>query len=317
MTKRIIVQADFNRDGFVVGVDEKESTEGIRKAILAAIPGEYAGPDLEVFDEADDDADSREFADKEQLAHGRIFHVGRCKQVHVAVRYAGRKVERKFPPSTRIGRIRRWAFNDLKIAAADANELLLQIAGSSVQPTRDQHVGSFVIRGTCNVAFDLVRAYTINGDEAVSPEHAKLLADLEGSSFLLGATNDRWGLRSIVWPYLFVDVYARDARGYTLRLDCSGYPQAPSGSFWDVAHSRWLPAVKWPRTGARFGKALCTDWQGGTALYIPCDRASIAGHDQWISLYPAWIWDPKVGISRYLEVVWVVLNGDDYVAPAP
>ena len=49
---------------------------------------------------------------------------------------------------------------------------------------------------------------------------------------------------------------------------------------------------------------------------MPCDRASLPGHEQWLQLHPAWAWDPKAGVSRYLNVVWTMLNGDDYVAPS-
>jgi len=78
----------------------------------------------------------------------------------------------------------------------------------------------------------------------------------------------------------------------------------------------WLAPNRWRARGDRFGAALRSDWQGGTALYIPCDRRSIAGHEQWLQLHPAWAWDPSVGVARYLEVVWTMLNGDDYAAPA-
>lgn len=313
MSKRIIVQSEFARDGIVVKVGEHASETDITKAILATVPAEHARADFQVFDEGDDDTESRGFADNEQLERGRVFHVGRCKQVHVTVRYAGRLVERRFPPVTRVGRLKRWATKELGISPADANELVLQVVGSTVQPTRDQHVGSFVETGTCNAVFDLVRTYTINGNVTLSSDHAKLIAHLEEAPFLMGAINGRWRLRAIEWPAMFVDIRARDGRAYTLRLDCSGYPQAPTGAFWDVARAAWLPAGNWPRAGSRFGAALRSDWQGGTALYIPCDRNSISGHEQWLQLHPAWAWDAKVGISRYLHVVWTMLNGEDYV----
>lgn len=316
MTKRIIVQSAFARDGLVVTVAEHASDADIKAAILAAVPPEHVASDLDVFDEADDDGTSRDLADKEELKRGRVFHVGRCKQVQVTVRYAGRAVERRFPPVTRIGRILRWATKELGIHGADANELVLQVAGSSTQPTKDQHVGSFLEAGTCSAVFDLVRSYTVNGDATVDPAHAALLAHLEEAPFLMGAMNGRWRLRSIMWPITFFDVRARDGQEYTLRLDCSGYPQAPTGAFWDNAGATWLPGPRWPRAGSRFGAALRSDWQGGTALYVPCDRASLPGHEQWLELHPAWAWDPKVGASRYLNVVWTMLNGEDYVAPS-
>lgn len=316
MQKRIIVQAAFAKDGLVINVQDGLDPGELKKAVLAALPAEHASADLEVFDDADDDAETRAFADAEDLHHGRVVHVGRCRLVDVIVRYAGRTAERRFLPVTRIGRIKRWAVQALGINPADANELVLQIAGASIQPTRDQHVGSFVEHGTCQVVFDLVRSYTVNGDASVSPDHAVLLDHLERAPFVMGEMNGRWRLRGITWPFVFIDVRARDKREFTLRLQCDGYPGLPTGAFWDLVNSTWLPAQRWPRTGARFGTALRTDWQGGTALYIPCDRNSIAGHEQWLQLHPAWAWDQGVGIARYLEVVWTMLNGEDYVPPA-
>ena len=316
MQKRIIVQGAFAKDGLVVKVQEGQSPDQLKTAILAAIPAENLSPELQVFDEADDDVDSRSFADGEDLHHGRVVHVGCCTLVSVTVRYAGRTAERRFPPVTRIGRTKRWAVDSLGINPADANELVLQVAGTSIQPTRDQHVGSFVEQGTCNVVFDLVRSYTVNGDASVMSDHARLLEHLEQAPFVMGEMNDRWRLRDIAWPFVFVDVTARDKRQFVLRLQCDDYPGLPTGSFWDADNGGWLPAHRWPRAGARFGTALRSDWQGGTALYIPCDRNSIAGHEQWLQLHPAWAWDPAIGIARYLEVVWIMLSGDDYVAPA-
>jgi len=316
MEKRIIVQAPFIKDGLVIKVQEGLHSEELKKAVLAALPAEHKSVDLEVFDEADDDPDTREFADSEELQHGRVVHVGRCHLVDVVVRYAGRIVERKFPPIARIGRIKRWAVHVLGINSADANELILQIAGTSTQPSRDQHVGCFVEQGTCRVTFDLVRTYTVNGDASLTSDHAALLKHLERAPFALGEMNGRWKLRGIAWPIVFIDVRARDEREFTLRLQCDNYPGIPTGAFWDPVSDTWLPAPRWPRTGARFGSALRTDWHSGTALYIPCDRNSIAGHEQWLQLHPAWAWDSNVGIARYLEVVWVMLNGEDYVPPA-
>ncbi|CAJ8147812.1 Uncharacterised protein [Burkholderia pseudomallei] len=316
MQKRIIVQAVFARDGLVIKIQEELRTDELKALILAAIPAEHVSPGLEIFDEADDDVESRAFADSEDLQHGRVMHVGCCRDVSVVVRYAGRVAERHFPPATRIGRIKRWAVNKLGINPADANELVLQVAGTSIQPTRDQHVGNFIEHGTCNVVLDLVRSYTVNGDGSVGADHARLLEHLDEGPFVMGEMGGRWRLRDITWPFVFVDIIARDKRQFTLRLQCAGYPSSPTGAFWDVVNSGWLPAQRWPRAGARFGVALRSDWQGGTALYIPCDRNSITGHEQWLQLHPAWAWDPAVGIARYLEVVWTMLNGDDYVAPA-
>jgi hypothetical protein len=317
MHKRIIIQAPFSMEGLVIKVGEGLKPDELAEAILAGIPPEHASPDLKVFDEAEDEPETREFGEGENLQRGRVVHVGRCARVDVKVRYAGRVVDRRFAPATRMGRVKRWAVRELGISQADANELVLQLAGSSIQPSRDHHVGNYVEAGTCTATFDLVRSYTVNGDPTLTlaEDHAKLMADLERAPFLMGQLGGRWRLRDVAWPYVFMDVVAKDWRWYTLRLQCDGYPSIPTGAFWDMATGEWLKANRWPRTGARFGAALRTDWNGGTTLYIPCDRGSINGHEAWNQLHPAWAWSPTVGIARYLEVVWTMLNGDDYVAP--
>jgi len=316
MHKRIIVQASFAPDGLVVKVADGISLEEMTTAILEGLPKELFASDLKVFDEADDEEDTREFAEEENLQRGRVVHVGRCLLVEAKIRYAGRIVERRFLPVTRIGRIKRWAVRHLGINHADANELVLQVAGTNIQPSRDKHVGSYVEGHTCTAVFDLVRTYTVNGDSSLTSDHAALLEHTNAAPFLMGEMNGRWRLRDIAWPFAFVDVSARDGRAYTLRLQCDGYPGMPTGAFWNLATGSWLAAHSWPRAGARFGGALRTDWQNGTALYIPCDRTSISGHEAWLQLHPAWVWSPTVGIARYLDVVWTMLNGEDYVAPS-
>ena len=56
MSKRIIVQSEFARDGIVVQVEDHASEADIKKAILASLPPGHAGAEVAVFDEADDDA---------------------------------------------------------------------------------------------------------------------------------------------------------------------------------------------------------------------------------------------------------------------
>ena len=58
-----------------------------------------------------------------------------------------------------------------------------------------------------------------------------------------------------------------------------------------------------------------TDWKNGTALYLPCDRESFVGHDNWRHEMPSKIWRPGDGIVQYLELVHELLQSRDYAAP--
>jgi hypothetical protein len=316
---RIFLQSPHLPDMAVVTAGEESTSQQIKALCLAALPEQLRTADLEIFDEVDiehdvsvsEDEDPRHH-DKSAPIKSRRVHVGRCKRVAVKVRYAGRSVEHAFQPMVTIERLKKWATRELNIAPQDSIELTLQLAGTEIQPPRDKHVGCFVGH-ECEVVFDLVRAYTVNGDSDVHEDQARLLAHLESGSFLIGTEDGRWKLQEVIWPFVLVDVMAFNGDVYTLRLQCEGYPtQPPTGIFWDMVNNIPLASNRWPRAGVRVGQALRPD---GAALYIPCDRLSIAGHDQWTQLYSSWLWDAQVGLTRYLQVVSELIGGTDYVSP--
>ena len=148
----------------------------------------------------------------------------------------------------------------------------------------------------------------------MAPDEQALHADLASARFLSGEDRNRWTFKQLNWPHVLVEVVARDGRAFTLRLECSGYPSAPpTGTFWDQAANARLAFEKWPQGGERIQLAFKTGWKDGNALYIPCDRESIVGHEAWVSQYPQLIWKPAKGISHYLEVVHDLLQCRDYV----
>lgn len=151
----------------------------------------------------------------------------------------------------------------------------------------------------------------------MQPDNIALRAELASARFLSGEDKNNWRLRDLQWPYLYVDVIARDGRGFTLHLNCEGYPaNPPTGTFWDPVSDMRLPFDKWPTGGERIQLAFKHGWKDGNALYIPCDRESIVGHEGWISQYPQMIWRPEKGIVMYLNVVHDLLQSHHYVCAA-
>jgi hypothetical protein len=150
-----------------------------------------------------------------------------------------------------------------------------------------------------------------------SPDERALRADLAKPAFRLGGVDGRWRLIGVLWPFVVVGVTAKDGLEFALRLNCSGFPQTPpTGGPWDAARDAVLAADRWPRSkGGRVGAVFNPGWKGGTALYLPCDRESIAGHDNWRKEMPSKIWRPADGIVQYLELVHELLNSRDYAAP--
>ncbi|WP_211187167.1 DUF7665 family protein [Neoroseomonas marina] len=137
------------------------------------------------------------------------------------------------------------------------------------------------------------------------------------AAFRLGAVEGRWRHIRTAWPYALIGVMAKDGREYVLRLNCAGYPQAPpTGGPWDPARDRVLSPDLWPRgQGGRVSAVFRTDWKEGTALYLPCDRESIEGHDTWRHEMPSKIWRPADGVVQYLELVYELLHSRDYSPP--
>ena len=151
----------------------------------------------------------------------------------------------------------------------------------------------------------------------ITPDERVLLGDLAKAPFRLGQAEGRWRLLSVAWPYALVAVTAKDGHEYILRFNCTGYPQTPpTAGLWNAEQNVILAFNKWPRNqGGRVGSVFRTDWKNGTALYLPCDRESIAGHDNWRTEMPSKIWRPSEGIVQYLELVHELLHCRDYVPP--
>jgi len=152
----------------------------------------------------------------------------------------------------------------------------------------------------------------------MSPDERALRADVAKPTFCVGEVGGRWRLVGVTWPFAYITVTAKDGRGFALRFDCSGYPVSPpTAGLWDAGRNAPLAHNCWPRSkGGRLGAVFRPDWKGGSALYLPCDRESIAGHEGWRTQMPSKIWKPAVGIVQYLELVHELLNSTDYAAPS-
>ncbi|WP_299733365.1 hypothetical protein [uncultured Tateyamaria sp.] len=146
------------------------------------------------------------------------------------------------------------------------------------------------------------------------PDERALRDDIAKPAFRLGVLDGKWLLADVKWPYLYVYVVAADSFEWLLRLDCAGYPQSPpTGGPWDLERDAVLPFDQWPKgKGGRLSAVFRPEWKGGTALYLPCDRLSVVGHDNWRSETPSKIWRPSDGVTQYLELVHELLHSQDY-----
>jgi hypothetical protein len=149
----------------------------------------------------------------------------------------------------------------------------------------------------------------------MKPNETLLKAHLESAPFLAGVDRGKWGLHGTLdtidfsFPVIWIKGdtrFVKDGRVY-LRFDTAGYSQqAPNGCPWDLMNNGILPTSQWPR-GDGVSVVFNPGWNG-RALYAPCDRLAMQGHEAWRSLCPQWWWQPDSTIVLYLEFVYACLN---------
>ena len=149
----------------------------------------------------------------------------------------------------------------------------------------------------------------------MNPDERTLRRHLAGGPFQAGVERGDWRCLSIDWPYVVISIAAppRAAapREVALRFELSGYPQQlPTAQPWDAAADGSLPDALWP-IGDRVSQVFNPSWNR-TALYIPCDRLALAGHEGWLTLHPAHAWNPTRDITHYLRIVRNVLREPGY-----
>lgn len=147
-----------------------------------------------------------------------------------------------------------------------------------------------------------------------APDERAFTVDVAKAAFRQGQTDGRWRLRETAWPFVLIEVTAKDQRIFVLRFNCEGYPQtAPTAGLWDPDRNAILAFDKWPKgAGGRVSSVFRTEWKEGSALYLPCDRAALPGHENWRTELPSKIWRPAEGIVQYLELVHELLHCRDY-----
>ncbi|MGH2442706.1 MAG: DUF7665 family protein [Chloroflexota bacterium] len=159
-----------------------------------------------------------------------------------------------------------------------------------------------------------------------SPDQEELRVFLESAEFLNGVDRARWALAKVDWsedwPCVFIRVSAKvragfeqtDPSHYMFRFDCANYPiDAPTACPWDSATNAALDRSQWP-AGGRVSTAFNPDWKPH-ALYLPCDREAMPGHEGWKTQFPDWWWTRSKNLGLYLRVIHELLHSADYSGP--
>lgn len=148
---------------------DPESTFQRLIAVLAADAGggfaaAAASGQLTVMVEDSDKEVSSDISLKKAGVRSRQrVHIHRCRKVKVSVNFNGETAVDDFPPSTTVGKVKKWADRKFDIDKVDATEHALQLCGTAERPDEDLHIGSLTNGTSCNVCFDLVPKKRVEG----------------------------------------------------------------------------------------------------------------------------------------------------------
>jgi hypothetical protein len=163
----IFYQGEHIREIDHIQVDDGCSVGAVKMLILEKHGGE---PGMLVFQEDSDEAlDETILIATLDCIVGLKLHLHRCREVEVAVTFAGETVHHAFRPGTTVARIKGWAAeHKFGMTEEEASEHRLQIAGTYDRPAPGTHIGTLAACPDCRVAFDLVPDERVNG--AARPE---------------------------------------------------------------------------------------------------------------------------------------------------
>jgi len=161
MTIQIFLQSELLQDIEALELPRGVTGKELRQAVLARLPAGTDVANMHFFIEDDDD--DHPLDKRNEIPDGLRVHLHRQKGIDVVVRYAGRDVRRTFRPSATVGRVKRWATDEMGITPSDGAELMLQLSGTDTRPDTDVHIGALVHSPAKSIAFDLVPSPRVNG----------------------------------------------------------------------------------------------------------------------------------------------------------
>ena len=145
-------------DGTVRTIVEAGQAHGLR------VSGGKDRP-VVLIEESDEPLDLDTTLEAAGIGHRSRVHVHRCRKIAVTVNFNVHQATDMFPPSTTVGRVKKWADDkkQFNLQGVDATDHLLQLCNSTVRPDEDVHIGTLVQSTSCAVCFDLVPKQRVEG----------------------------------------------------------------------------------------------------------------------------------------------------------
>ena len=154
------------------------------------------------------------------------------------------------------------------------------------------------------------------------PDKALFHQHVHEPGFQGGVDRGDWGLLHDGsdypdWPITILFVRAASKPGkpdrYYFRFDLTHYPgSAPTARPWDIDKNAPLDIAQWPRGNKLVSFTFNYGWNIA-ALYAPCDRMAMVGHEAWRMQFPELWWQSSFTVTIYLAFLHQLLNSSDYV----
>lgn len=97
------------------------------------------------------------------VRHGSRVHLSHHHEVEVEVYFTHRVAHHRFPPGTRVRRVKDWAVLHFGMAGNDAIEHVLQLHGTADVPSPGTPLSALLRGHHCKLAFDLVPPKRVEG----------------------------------------------------------------------------------------------------------------------------------------------------------
>jgi hypothetical protein len=155
----------------------------------------------------------------------------------------------------------------------------------------------------------------------MSPDTLLFQSHTQKASFQECVDQGMWGIEPGYdkfqhWPIVLIWIQAlpkpNGPQRYYFRFDLQGYPaSAPTACPWNNNTNTRLENALWPTGKCLVSKTFNYNWNSN-ALYTPCDRVAMIGHDVWKTQFPELWWQSDFTISTYLHFLHGLLNSSDY-----
>lgn len=165
---RLFVQGEGLAEIQVVQIGSDSVVGELIKKVAAKVGGEFeaaeaAGGLVVTFEDEEKEISQKDTLEKAGIRDRSRVHIHRCRKVKVTVNFNSETAVDNFPPSTTVGKVKKWADKKFDIDKIDATEHALQLCGTSTRPDEDTHIGMLTKHPSCSICFDLVPKRRVEG----------------------------------------------------------------------------------------------------------------------------------------------------------